>query len=339
MSGVSQIVERLRSGTVDRMPTLRPAYPPVALEIGHSEIVLVRLKRRGRGKPELVAHRSAPMPTDARATSIFKPTLGSTAEIVKSVRELFEATATKPGRVGVVMPDNLAKVSILHLPEAPASRKQLDEIVRFKLRRAIPFRLEEARITYQSLPGKGKGVDILVVVMRRFAVEQYEGILTSIGARPGLVDLSTPNLLNLARSRIAAMNGDGGDVAVLNCAAGYFTLVIQRDGRVIFFRSKSVPDDIDPDGEAAGELLSREIAHSLAYYREKLEGENLERAIVRSASIAPETVGTRLADAGFTKVEWLDPGPALQLAEGLRLDPGVAQRIAPAVGAAAGRAR
>lgn len=338
MSGVSQLVERVRSGTLDRLPALRPAYPPVALEIGHSEIVLVRLKRRGRGKPELVAHRSAPMPEGARPTSIFRPTLGSTAEIVKSVQGLFEATATKPGRVSIVMPDNLAKVSIVSLPEAPASRKQLDEIVRFKLRRAIPFRLEEARITYQALPGAGQGVDILVVVMRRFAVEQYEGILTSAGARPGLVDLSTPNLLNLARGRVAAMNGDG-DVAVLNCAVGYFTLVIQRNGRVIFFRSKSLPDDIDPDADGAGGILGREISHSLAYYREKLAGENLERAIVRSASIAPEMVEARLAEAGFTQVERLDPAPSLQLADGLRLDAGVAQRIAPAVGAAAGRTR
>lgn len=337
MSGVSNLVERLRSSTIDRLPALRPAYPPVALEIGHSEIVLVRLKKRGRGKPELVAHRSVPMPEDARATSIFRPTLGSTAEIVQSVRRLLDDTGTKPGRLSIVLPDNLAKVSILHLPEAPGSRKQLDEIVRFKLRRAIPFRLEEARITYQAIPGAARGIDILVVVMRRFAVEQYESIATSVGARAGLVDLSTPNILNLARSRVAAMNGDGGDVAVLNCAAGYFTLVIVRGGRVIFFRSKSLPDDLE--GNAAHDLLGREIAHSLAYYRDKLEGKSLERAVIRSATIAPEIIEATLTDAGFSQIELLDPSTSLQLADGVRLDPGVAQRIAPSIGAAAGRTR
>ena len=60
------------------------------------------------------------------------------------VRKLLETTGTKPGRLSLVLPDNLAKISLVSLPEKPPSARRLDEVLRFKLRRAVPFRLEDA---------------------------------------------------------------------------------------------------------------------------------------------------------------------------------------------------
>lgn len=329
-------LDRMRNAIQDRTDRIRPTYPGAAVEIGPAEIVLVRLKPRRRGKPTLEAHQSRPTPEDAGGTSIFRPTLSSTEPIIDRVRELFEKTGTKPGRVSIVIPDNLAKISIVNLPERPASRRQLDELVRFKLRRAVPFRLEEAAITYQLLPTRDRGVDVLVAVMRRFVVEQYEGVLAAVGARPGLVDLCTPNVLNLAQSRLTALAGDGRDVAFLNCAYGYFTLVILRGGRPIFYRCKSLAH-ADEDPAAPIDDVVREVVNSFAYYRDKLEGSEIAALLVRSVSYPLDAVLDRLAGGEFGTVEAFDPTSELGLPEGVRVDPEVGQRIAPAAGAAAGR--
>jgi type IV pilus assembly protein PilM len=337
MSGLSDIVDRIRGGLVSRVPAMRPNYPPVAIEMDADEVVLVRLKRKRRGNPELEAHLSREMPADSKRTSMFRPTLGAADEVTAKVRALLETSGTKPGRASLVLPDNIAKISLVHLPDRPASRKQLDEIIRFKLRRAVPFRLEEATLSYQVLPGEGRGVDVLVILLRKFVIEQYETALANAGTRVGLVDVCTPNLLNLARDRIAQLGEGGGDVALFNFASGYFTLVILRQGRIIFYRCKSIVRPDDNGSVDAGRTLEREIQNSLAYHQEKLGGEGLRATLVRSVGFPLADVEARLDALGISNVEAVDPSRQIALPDGARLDPVVGQRIAPAVGAAAGR--
>jgi type IV pilus assembly protein PilM len=335
MSLGSDILDRMESWTPAWLPTLRPPYPPVAIEIDGRDAVLVRLKKHRRGKPDLEAHQIRPMPDDVGDLSIFSRSMGAQSEMTAKVRELFETTGTKPGRVSLVLPDNLAKISLLHLPERPASRRQLDEIVRFKLRRGVPFRLDEAVLTYQILPGEGRGVTVLVALIRHAAVEQFERMVMAAGARPGLVDLCSTNLMNLVRPAVDEVCTRGDDVGLLNCGHRYFTLLIVRANRLIFFRCKSLGVDTV---QATGHL-SREISNSLAYYREKLEGKGLGAVLVRSVGAPLEQVIETVARLEVGDVRAVDPARSLNIPAGLRMDPALGQRLAPAVAAAAGRGR
>ena len=74
--------------------------------------------------------------------------------------------------------------------------------------------------------------------MMRSVVEQYEAAFEAAGARPGLVDLCTPSLFNLVRADIAKAVRGGSDAALLNCTRNYFTLLIVRADRVVFYRCK-----------------------------------------------------------------------------------------------------
>src|SRR5258705_12448516 len=170
---------------------------------------------------------------------MFRPNVGPLDELARLLRELFATSGTKPGRVSVILPDNLAKVSIVTLPERPATRKMLRELLRFKLRRSVPFKLEDAVISSFALPGSGPEFNLLVAVIMRSVVEQYEAAFEAAGARPGMIDLCTPSLFNLARPSLAEAVASGSDAALLNCTRSYFTLMIVRADRVLFFRCKS----------------------------------------------------------------------------------------------------
>ena len=88
------------------------------MEIDRKEVVLVRFKAKRRGKPLLEAHAVRPMPEDVMPSSIFDHTARSTDELTARLREMFELTGTRPGRISLVIPDNLAKISLLTLPGA-----------------------------------------------------------------------------------------------------------------------------------------------------------------------------------------------------------------------------
>jgi len=338
MTTLNDIVARIRAFDPERSLGLRAPLPPIVLEIDRGEVTLVRMRPR-RGKPPLLeAHAARPVPEGTVPASIFQTVQPVGAELSQRLRELFETSGTRPGRVSVVLPDNLAKISLLHLPERPASPRRLDELVRAKMRRSVPFRIDDARLTYQVFGGAERGVVVLVVLVRRALVEQLEAALESVGARPGLIDLSTTNLLNLSRARLEQAGGSGEAAALLNCAANYFSLVIVRGGRLIFYRCKTFSIDAEHEASAGIGLLGREVANSLAYYREKLEGNGLAAVLVRTVGRPFDEIAGRLRELGCGSVEPIDPSSRFEVGA-LQLDGAALQRIAPAIGAAVGRGR
>jgi len=334
MESLTNLVDRVRGVNLDRVLGLRPPYPPVVLELDTDEVRLVRMKRRRGGHLLLEAHSQRPLPPGSVPDSIFHPVTVATTELTSSLRSLFEHTGTRPGRVSLLLPDNLAKISLLQIPEKPGSRRQLDELVRAKMRRAVPFRLEDARLSYQLLAGEGGGVSVLVVIVRLAVVERLERALEAIGARTGLVDICTPNLLNLCRPGMSAKAQDGKDTALLNCTRSYFSLVIVRNQRLIFFRCKTFAQVAESGPNGA---LVREVANSLSYYREKLSGEGIGTIFVRSLAAPGDEIAAKVRALGCERVEQVEPASTVELAEGVNLDPQLAQRIAGAIGAAVGR--
>jgi len=338
MSTIIELLERVRGLEPEAVLGLKPPYPPVALQITPGEAALVRIRRRRRGRPLLEALSVRPISEPCIPASIFQPVTGSAEELTARLGELFEHSGTRPGRVSLILPDNLAKISLLHLPERPASRKHLEALVHAKMKRAVPFKLDEASLSYQLMPGEGREAAVLVVLVRRSLVERFEKALDSLGARVGLVDISTPNLMNLYRGALNGNSRNGGDAGLLNCASNYFSLVLVRDRKLIFYRCKTFAV-----GEAVGGgpngVLVREIASSLSYYREKLSGESVDKVFVRSVGIPFDEIAGKLAGLGVGGVEPLDPQKELELGDGVSLDAATAQRLAPALGAALGRSR
>jgi Tfp pilus assembly PilM family ATPase len=269
--------------------------------------------------------------------SIFQPVPAVSSELTARLRELFDASGTRPGRVSLILPDNLAKISLLSLPERPASRKQLDELVRSKMRRAVPFKLDDARLSYQVLAGAGREISVLVMLIRRALVERLEEALSAAGARPGLIDICTPNLINFCRDQINAASANGGDVALLNCAQNYFSLVIMRNERLIFFRCKTFAVERAATAREPNGALAREISSSFSYYREKLAGEGVNTAFVRTVGNPFDEVESDLRALGLEGVKLIDIEGSLEMGEGVSYDSELGQRLAPAVGAAMGR--
>jgi type IV pilus assembly protein PilM len=333
---LSPVLDPIRRLELEHSFQLRPSYPPVAIELDQRDMVLVRLKPSRRARPVLEAFEIRPLPEDASAASMTKAGGGSHLAVGQALKALYESTGTRPGKVSLVLPDNLAKISIVTLPERPVSRKQLLELLRFKLRRSIPFKMEEANLTYQLLPGEGKEVNVLVAVMLRSVVEQYEQPILAAGAKPGVVDLATSSLFNLFRPRMEKAAHGGRDVALLNCVGSYFTLMIVRGERLVFFRCKSFTSAAE---EAAGNgVLARELMSSLSYYEEKLEGKGIATIFVRSVARPVDEVAEILRRLGLDRVEAVDAASIVEPRAGLRIDDAVAQRLAPALGATVGRA-
>ena len=58
----------------------------------------------------------------------------------------------RPRRVALVLPDTVAKVSLMRFEKVPAKAQDLDQLIRWQVRKAAPFQIEDAQVAW--VPGR-----------------------------------------------------------------------------------------------------------------------------------------------------------------------------------------
>ena len=322
---------------------LKPRVPQVAAIVLPGRVGVVRLsapasrKRTGNFRPALVAYREVPLPSGAVAPSLTRPNLTEAGPVEKAMEAALQEVAPKEERVCLVLPDSMARVSILKFNRMPGNRREVVDLIRFRMQKVLPFRIEEAALDFQLLSDQAAAEpDFLVTLAQRTVLFQYERLLTGMGRLPGLVDLETFSLVNLLARTPESAQLDKGDWALVNSAPGYLTVLFFRSGSLRFYRSKAVADE-ERAPERFLPALRRELASCAAFYREHLAGSSLERAVLRSvngeSAFLPGMVQEELA----CPVTQLDPGKAVTLPPGSNASDQKWQALAPALGAALGR--
>ncbi|MEE9127894.1 MAG: hypothetical protein V3U11_12210, partial [Planctomycetota bacterium] len=208
---------------------------------------------------------------------------------------------------------------------------------RWKLRKAVPFKVEDAHIDYQMFPSPSDGGSHLcqAVLMLRSVLVSYEDLMTDLGFHVGLLDLSTFNLANLYRPVLERAEEDA---FLLNVTGTFFALMILRQGVPIFYRAKTYTFADHADSRRA--TVVREVDSSLAYYRERLGGQLPAQIHLRCVDMDLNALQEELAERLDGSVLPVDPTQFVEVeprshdAEEQR---DLMQRIAPALGAALGR--
>lgn len=331
--------------------SLKVDYPPVAMDLGAGTLAMARLERSKDRKWTLTAHDIVEIPPELVESDVFKVRILSTDRYRELVAGALRKEGVKTTRISLVLPDHLARVSLLPFEELPRTRRETIDMVRWRMKKAVPFKVEEAAVDYQVLPGDpaegGRGFVLLAVLTPASIVEEHEGIFQSLGIHPGLVDLSTFSLVQLYRSVIDAEVPAGGDFMLVNVTGMFFTVMIFRDGRPLFYRCKTFTFGADEaqgegalDATAIYRLIHREAQASIVYFTERLAGRSLARIYMRVVGHDPQRVALALKGAPADSApELIDLSRVVQvsgrfMAVGAERSAELLQRLAPAVGAA-----
>jgi hypothetical protein len=172
------------------------------------------------------------------------------------------------GKVGLVLPDTVARVALIPVAEIKArGRAEVEELVRFRLRKVVPFDTREAEVACLFPPGAGTMA--VAAAVSRPVLAEYEEACRSVGLHPGLVELSGLALLG-------AQPGGPGDRLLVNWEEGYLTLILYREGWPLLVRT------LVGEPVASPEEVAREITNTAFYHRERLGGLGIDSATVRS---------------------------------------------------------
>jgi type IV pilus assembly protein PilM len=301
----------------------RSPPPDVAVEIDRGHVGAARLAWPG-GHPVVAAHAVVPLGAGLVTPALAGVNMPDVVAVSRAVTAAFDALGgRKPSRVALVVPDAVAKVSLVRLENVPAKSADLLEIVKWQVRKSAPFPLEQAVISLSPSGGRD-GQEFAVALARSDVLQQYESACAMAGAHAGLVDLATFCVINGVLAGGAAPSGDW---LLVHVADTSITLAVVRGEQLLFLRNRSE--------ESEGTLA--DLIHQTAmYYEDRLKGGGFARVLLAGGAGlvgGADSVRRGLEDRLSIGVEAVDPRAAAALVDRIDVSPELMDALAPLVGA------
>jgi len=311
---------------MSRLTSLREASTPsVAVEIAAGRVSAASLEWRGQ-QPVIAAHASEAIPDAALVPALTTANIHDRAAVAGALGRVLERTG-RPKRIGLVVSDVVAKVSLVKFEKVPPRAQDLDQLVRWQVRKTAPFPIEEAQVTYVPGLSGSDGHEFIVSLARRSVVEEYEKLCAEAGAHAGIIDLATFNVVNAV---LASTTAPQSDWLLVNVAADFASIAILRGPHLIFFRNRAA--------ETEGTLA--DLVHQTAmYYEDRLKGTGFVRVLLAGAASAGalqtgelEEFRRSLQERLATTVDTVDPRAAAALTDRITAAPALLDTLAPLVG-------
>src|SRR5260370_3416923 len=139
-------------------------------------------------------------------------------------------------RASLILPDYCARIAVLDFDNFPADPEQQLALLRFRMKKSVPFDVDSAVVSYVAQPrGRdGAAIEVLAAVMAAEIVARYESPSRAAGFHPGLVATSSLAALNLMNpdqiTMLVKLNGRVLSVLVLDRSTVKLARCIEMDG-------------------------------------------------------------------------------------------------------------
>jgi type IV pilus assembly protein PilM len=152
-----------------------------------------------------------------------------TAAIRSALEQIGERHNTRDANLTLVIPDSAVRVLLLDFEALPTRAAEALPLVRFRLKKLLPFDADEAMVTYQAMSTSKSIVRVLAVAIPRDVLSEYETAAREAGFEPGAVLPSTLACL-------AALEDDEPSL-LINANPMGVTVAIVRGGVLLLHRS------------------------------------------------------------------------------------------------------
>jgi Tfp pilus assembly PilM family ATPase len=301
---------------------LAPAPPTVAIEIASRRVTVVEVSRGG--SLSIGAHASEPLPAEAVAPALSGVNVQQPAVVGDALkRALDRAGLRSTSRAALVLPDSVARVSLLTFEQLPSRAADLDKLIRWQIKKATPFAIEDAQVSSFKAHTAGATTAIAAIVSRRDVIAQYEAITAAAGIHAGIVDLASFNVLN---ALLAAGMAGAGDWLLVTLAPEATTLAIMRGQELMFYRHRAAVEE---------EPLSALVHQTAMYHEDRLGGSRFDRVWLCGAALLPggaDQARREITDRLGVPVEAVDVRPAAELRDRANAPPEVLDALAAPIG-------
>lgn len=131
------------------------------------------------------------------------------AVLEERLRASVRANGKHKRRAALILPDYCARVAVLDFDSFPEGHDERLALLRFRMKKGVPFDAETAIVSYAIQPHKKEAddakVEVLAAIVASEIVTRYEAPFRGLGFQPGMVTTSTLAALNLVDADESSM--------------------------------------------------------------------------------------------------------------------------------------
>jgi type IV pilus assembly protein PilM len=265
------------------IPTANTAKPKLACEIAADRVLAGRLMDQGGGLEACAAHELAP---GSVVPDLVENNLRQRTAVREGIETALGGVAGRSRDVIAIVPDAAVRIMLVDFETLPSDHEEALGVVRFRLKKSLPFDVDKAKVSYHSQKIKGE-MKVVAAVALGSVIEDYEAAFREAGFSPGVVLPSTLAALGAAEGKRPTL--------VIKVDAHTTSLAILNEDQLQLFRTLENARGIT----ISGEQLAEEVYPSIVFFQDTYEL-NIEQIYVAGL---PETGGAAPALKAATGAE------------------------------------
>ena len=270
------------------MANSKQAKPRLACEITTQSLIAARAKSDGKA---IDVHTVRRLGKDVVRPSLSAGNITNQSALGEAISTALSTVGGRKRDVVAIIPDAAVRVLLLDFDTLPEKPTEAEPIIRFRLRKSVPFDADQAALSFQSYR-KSDGVKVLAAVTPREVLQEYETAFQNHGYDPGYIVPST----------LAVLNGVDADRPTLLVKAdgSFVSIAIADQNEVIFYRM------LDVVAGRTGTTIADEVYPSIVFFEDNYSAK-IERILLSSLSDVEE-LRKALEEQTSVRPETLDPG-------------------------------
>jgi type IV pilus assembly protein PilM len=227
--------------------------PKLACEISADRVLAGRVSETGGHVLEACA--STELAPGSVVPDLIETNLRQPDAVYESVRDTLSSVGGRSRDVIAVLPDASVRVVLLDFDTLPSKRDEAESVVRFRLKKSLPFDVEKAKVSYHVQPSNGS-VRVIAAVALANVVEDYEAAFRQAGYEPGVVMPSMLAALGAAHAPQPSL--------VIKVDARTTSIAILDGQQLLLFRTLENTRGVT----ITGEQLAEEVYPSVVFFQD-----------------------------------------------------------------------
>ena len=260
--------------------------PKLACEIAADRVLAGRVSERGDVVETCAASELA---AGSVVPDLLETNLRERKRVFDTVQDTLASLNSRSRDVIAVLPDAAVRVVLLDFETLPDNHTEAEGVVRFRLKKSLPFDLDKAKISYHAQPATS-GLKVVAAVAFSSVIEDYESVFREAGYSPGIV---LPSML----AALGAADADRPTL-VVKVDARTTSIAILDKNQLLLFRTLENPRGVN----ITGEQLAEEVYPSVVFFQDTYHL-NIDRIFVAGLSDSGGAVPALRAQTGAEVTE------------------------------------
>jgi type IV pilus assembly protein PilM len=249
--------------------------PKLACEISADRVLAGRVSENGgRALEGCASNELAP---GSVVPDLIETNLRQPDAVYETVRDTLGSIGGRSRDVIAVLPDAAVRVVLLDFETLPSKRDEAEGVVRFRLKKSLPFDVDKAKVSYHVQPAT-TGVRVIAAVALANVVEDYEAAFRQAGYEPGVV---MPSML----AALGAADAPKPSLVIKVDARTTSIAILDRE-QLLLFRTLENTRGVT----ITGEQLAEEVYPSVVFFQDTYQmniGQIFVAGLPESGSAAP----------------------------------------------------